>query len=67
MATSFAKTYTVKVNFTKNDGSEITDADLQAANLRALIIKLINNVTTISEGIFEATWHSDNADGVQES
>lgn len=67
MATEFSKTYTVKVEFNRNSGGAIADDDLQAANLRALIIKMINNVTTISEGDVEATWHSDNATGVVES
>jgi len=67
MAVTFAKTYTVKVAFTRNSGGDILATDLQAENLRALIIKMINNVTTMSEGDYEATWHADNATGVIES
>ena len=53
MATSFNKTYSVTVTFKKNDGSAITDADINAAFLRTDIQKRIAEVATRSKGIFE--------------
>jgi len=67
MATDLQKTYTIKVNFDRNSGGDVLATDLQIENMRALIIKMINNVTTMSEGDYEASWHSDNATGVVES
>jgi len=54
MATSFQKTYSVTVTFTRDDGEALTDSDIQASELRAEIKKGIEQASRIQKGIYEA-------------
>jgi len=54
MATSFTKTYSVTVTFSRDDGEAITDSDIQSVELRAEIKKGIEAASRIQKGIFEA-------------
>lgn len=54
MATSFNKTYSVTVTFTKDDyhNPDLTDADIQAVQLRNQIKKAIDAAARRSEGVY---------------
>jgi len=54
MATSFQKTYSVTVTFTRDDGGALTDSDIQASELRTEIKKGIEAAARIQKGIYEA-------------
>jgi len=54
MATSFQKTYSIVVTFSRDDGGAITDSDIQASELRTEIKKGIQAASRIQKGIFEA-------------
>jgi len=54
MATSFKKTYSVEVTFSRDDGADLTDSDIQASELRTEIKKGIEAASRIQKGIYEA-------------
>jgi len=52
MATSFTKVYSIEVTFSRDDGGAITDADIQATELRNEIKKEISQVCSRTKGIY---------------
>jgi hypothetical protein len=54
MATSFQKTYQVTVTFTRDDGGDIADTDLNSVAMRTDIKKIIAEVTTRGMGLYNA-------------
>lgn len=55
MATSFTKTYSVTVTFTKGAPSaDLTDADIQSVELRNEIQNRIAKAARISKGVYSA-------------
>lgn len=54
MATSFSKTYSVTVDFSRDDEAALTDADIQAAEMRAEIIIRIKEAVESSKGIYSS-------------
>lgn len=54
MATSFSKNYSVDVTFKLDDGGTIADDDLNPENLRAEIVKRIEQACRMSKGIVQA-------------
>jgi len=52
MATSFEKTYSVTVTFSKSDVSAITAADINSERLREEIAKGISQVSRRTMGIY---------------
>ena len=54
MATSFTKTYSVTVTYSNDDGSAITDADLNVAVLRNEIKERIEKASRVGKGIINA-------------
>jgi len=55
MATTITKTYTVKVDYTKNDDEEtLTAAHVNVVFLRALIMRLIDHASVVSMGEIDA-------------
>jgi len=53
MATSFQKTYTVTVTFTK-EGETLTEDDVQAVELRDEIKKAIARVANRQKGVYQS-------------
>ncbi len=51
MATSFNKTYTVVVKYSRDDVGAITDADMNVVVLRNQIIKAIGAAVNVSKGV----------------
>lgn len=51
MATSFQKTYTVVVKYSRDDVAAITDADLNVVELRNLVIKAIGQAVNVTKGV----------------
>ena len=54
MAKVVTKTYTVKVDYIKNDESTLTDAHVNVVFLRALIMRLIDHASAVSMGEIDA-------------
>jgi len=54
MAVSIQKTYSVVVTYSYDDGSAITDEDLNVAVLREKIKERIEHASRISKGIINA-------------
>ena len=54
MATSFEKTYTIVIKYQRDDVETLTDADLEATELRASIKKKIASAVPASRGILSA-------------
>jgi len=54
MSTSFTKTYSVVVTFSRDDGEDLADSDLQSEGLRDEIKKEIAQVCTRNKGIFQS-------------
>jgi len=54
MATTITKTYTVKVDYIKNDEGTLTAAHVNVVFLRALIMRLIDHASTVSMGEIDA-------------
>ena len=54
MAETITKTYSVTVTFRNDDGSAITDEDLNVAVLREKIKERIEHASRISKGIINA-------------
>lgn len=51
MSTEFNKTYTLVVKYKRDDLATLTDADLEATELRTLIKKRVEGVVPASRGI----------------
>ena len=54
MAQSFNKTYSITVKYQRDDLATLTDADLEAVELRKVIKKNISEVVPASKGILSA-------------
>ena len=54
MAQSFNKTYTIVIKYQRDDLATLTDADLEATELRTLIKKSVEGVVPASRGILSA-------------
>ncbi len=54
MATSFNKTYTITVKYSRDDGEALADTDLEATELRKHIKKAVGEVVPASRGILSA-------------
>ena len=54
MATSFQKTYQVTVTFTRDDGDDLADTDLNSVAMRTDIKKMIAEVSTRGMGLYNA-------------
>lgn len=54
MATEFEKTYSITVKYKRDDLATLTDADLEATELRTLIKKRVEEVVPASKGILSA-------------
>ena len=54
MAQSFNKTYTITIKYQRDDLATLTDADLEATELRTLIKKRVEGVVPASRGILSA-------------
>lgn len=54
MATSFNKTYTLVVKYSRDDSATLADTDLIATELRKEIKKAVGEVVPISKGILSA-------------
>jgi len=54
MATTITKTYTVKVDYIKNDEGTLTAAHVNVVFLRALIMRLIDHASAVSMGEIDA-------------
>lgn len=54
MATSFNKTYSVTVKYSRSDEEAITDSDMNVVVLRAKIKKAVGAVVPIQQGILDA-------------
>ena len=54
MATKVTKTYTVKVDYIRNDKETLTDAHVNVVFLRALIMRLIDHASVVSMGEIDA-------------
>ena len=54
MAQSFNKTYTITIKYQRDDLETLTDADLEATELRSFIKKKIAGAVPASRGILSA-------------
>lgn len=54
MATSFNKTYTLTVKYSRDDGKALADTDLEATELRKHVKKAVGEVVPVSRGILSA-------------
>ena len=54
MAQNFNKTYTITVKYQRDDLATLTDADLEAEQLRTVIKKRVEEVVPASRGILSA-------------
>ncbi len=54
MATTFSKTYSVTVDFSRDDEETITESDLQSVEMRAEIQARILSAVQSSKGIYSS-------------
>ena len=54
MAEVITKTYTVKVDYTKNDEGTLTAAHANVVFLRAMIMRMIDHASVVSMGEIDA-------------
>lgn len=54
MATTVEKTYSITIKYSRDDGKDLTDSDLEYTTLRAKIMKSIAETVPISQGILSA-------------